>query len=118
MVSDVEADRELADHRPLEAHAKKETPPRVTPVRGEQGPATGGADGRIVFNDAGEVEHVASSARVDVERDSETLLRAPVEHRGGATGHCVAGERLQPLLETLRRERGQILEDGTHGTAA
>ena len=77
-----------------------------------------GVNGGIVLDDAREVEDIASSARVDVERDGQTVLGIAVEHGRRVAGQRVTGEFLEALLEALGRQSGQVFEDGVHGSAA
>jgi 3-methyladenine DNA glycosylase Mpg len=51
-------------------------------------------NGRIVLDDAREIEDIASSARVDVERNGQTLLRVAVEHARRVSRKRLAGELL------------------------
>ena len=87
-------------------------------ARREERPTPRGVNGGIVLDDAREVEDVASPARVDVERNGQTVVGIPVEDGRRVAGQRVTGEFLEALLEALGRQSGQVFEDGVHGSAA
>ena len=62
-------------------------------------------------------ENIAPSARVDVERNGQTLFRIAVEHGRRVAGQRITGIFLEALFEALRRECREVFEDGRHGSA-
>ena len=90
----------------------------MLPARSEERPATRSLNGCVVLDDAGEVEDIAPSARVDVKRDGKAVGGIPVEHGHGVARERFTRELLEPLLKTFGRECGEILEDDAHGSAA
>ena len=118
MIADVEDDGEGARDGTLETDPQQELRARVPPTWREQRPAARGLHDGVVFDDAGEVEDVSASARVDVERDGEPVLGVAVEDGDRAAGKGLPSERFESLLEPLRRQGGQVLQHRVHGSAA
>src|SRR4051794_13400037 len=56
--------------------------------------------------------------RIDCQRDSQAGFGIAAEDRDSAAWNCAGRELLKSLLQSLRREGGQVLEDGAHVTAA
>ena len=117
-LTDVDADGENTRHGTFEAHAEEQTPERMPPAWGEEGPPTRSVNSSVVLDDARKVADIASAMRVDVQSNGETLCRRAIEHRRRVAGKRVAREFFQSLLETLGRKCRQVLKDGVHRSAA
>src|SRR4051812_38053475 len=112
MLTDVERDREGAHDGALEAQPEQQAPIRMPTARRQERPTPRGVNRDIVFDDARKVEDIASPARVDVQRNSQTVFGIAIENSRRVAGQRITGEFLEALLETFGRESGQVFENG------
>src|SRR3954454_141431 len=110
MLADVERDREGARDWALEAQPEQQAQIRMPTARRKERPTPRGVNSGIVLDDARKVEDIASPARVDVQRDGQTVFGIAIEHGRRVARKRITGEFLEALLEALGRQSGQVFE--------